>query len=70
MYEKLEAYKAKEGDCNLPQRYPADPQLGRWVKMQKEQYRQPGHGTLATGDRLEKLRQLGAIDDWGCVLTS
>jgi len=50
----------------VPQGYATDLQLGRWVQRQKGQYKKPGHGNLA-GDRLDKLRELGAIADWAKV---
>jgi hypothetical protein len=31
--EELKAYEAEHGDCLVPQRYPANPQLGAWVRF-------------------------------------
>ena len=37
---RLIAYRdANEGDCNVPQTWKKDPQLGIWVKNQKAQLR-------------------------------
>ena len=30
-FQKLQAYKLKNGDCKVPKKYLPDPQLGRWV---------------------------------------
>jgi hypothetical protein len=32
---KLEAYKQRHGDCNVPQGWAEDPPLGRWVREQR-----------------------------------
>jgi hypothetical protein len=32
---KLAVYKAAHGDCNVPQRWAGDPQLGVWVSYQR-----------------------------------
>jgi len=36
MYERLSAYKQKHGNVRVPTRYEADPRLGRWVKVQRQ----------------------------------
>ena len=58
---RLAAYKAEHGDCNVPQGWPEDPKLGRWVSMQREGKRQldrsePSGGmTAARAAKLESL---------------
>ena len=37
MFERLQSYKEKHGDCLVPQSYSEDPQLGRWVQNQRLQ---------------------------------
>ena len=37
-YNELLQYKAIHNHCNVPNEYPANPQLGRWVKRQRHQY--------------------------------
>ena len=32
-YDQLVDYQAEHGDCNVPQRFAANPELGRWVKV-------------------------------------
>ena len=40
MYERLVGYKTKHnGNTRVPNRYWKDPQLGRWVSMQRNNYR-------------------------------
>ena len=38
MYNKLQAYKLKNGTCNVPKRYLSDPKLGHWVRNLWIQY--------------------------------
>ena len=35
MFARLEKYKEKNGDCLVPNRYRADPQLGNWGKSRR-----------------------------------
>ena len=34
-FQQLVEYKRVHGDCNVPQRYKANPQLGTWVITQR-----------------------------------
>ena len=52
-FEELAAYKLENGDCNVPQKYPANPQLGKWVTHQRER-----KGSLSD-DRKKRLEDLG-----------
>jgi hypothetical protein len=36
MYIALEAYKQKNGDCRVPQKYRPNPQLGQWVSTNRK----------------------------------
>ena len=38
-YEQLVAFQEEHGHCRVPGRYPANPKLGMWVKLQREDYR-------------------------------
>lgn len=59
MYEKLLEFKKKNGHCNVPDRWPEDPQLGRWVGKQRTK-RNRG---LLSNKRIERLNKIGFIWD-------
>lgn len=63
MYERLRVYKEANGTCNVPNRYPKDPQLGFWVSTQRRQYRVLTSGgstsSALTVQRAQKLMNLG-----------
>ena len=60
-YDELKKYKAKYGDCNVPQRWKENPQLGRWVSTQRDQYRlyQEGKKSPMTEERIQALEDIG-----------
>ena len=37
-YQRLTAFKKKHGHCEVPQKYPLDPQLAQWVRKQRSDY--------------------------------
>ena len=55
LFRRLQAYKKKNGDCQVPGRYNKDPQLGRWVLWQRQLFKK---GKLRT-DRKKRLESLG-----------
>jgi hypothetical protein len=60
--ERLAAYKARHGDCNVPKRWAEDRQLGAWVSTQRTRKRklhggEPGGNMPAA--RAAKLEALG-----------
>ena len=56
MLKRLQAYQQEhDGSCNVPYRYPPDPQLGRWVSEQCERYNK---GLLAK-ERCDQLEAIG-----------
>ena len=55
MLAELATYKQAYGDCNVPQRWPANPKLGKWCSQQRMAC---GNNMLAT-DRVKKLREIG-----------
>lgn len=57
MYERLQKYKRKHGDCDVPSSYPADPNLANWVANQRHRKKM---GSLST-DRVQKLNSVGFI---------
>jgi len=60
-FEELKAFKAKYGDCLVPQRYPPNPQLGTWVNTQRRHYRlmKDGKHSSMTEDRVQALEDIG-----------
>merc|ERR1719183_1368598 len=55
MFKRLLAYKKENGHCNVPQRYPQDPQLGQWIKNQRQNYK---NGKLME-ERFDQLETIG-----------
>ena len=39
MFTELQRYKERVGDCNVPQKFPENPRLGRWVAHQQRDLR-------------------------------
>jgi len=55
MFGRLQAFKAREGHVDVPQKYPADPTLGNWCNMQRAS---KNKGALSA-DRIAKLEGVG-----------
>ncbi|GAX12638.1 hypothetical protein FisN_13Lh106 [Fistulifera solaris] len=64
-YKELLAFHAQYGHAAVPHTYPPNPQLARWVKRQRRQYklREDGKSTTMTAERLEMLSSVGFIWD-------
>merc|ERR1712151_969840 len=62
-YNKLKIFKQSNGHCRVT-RYRDDPQLGRWVKNQRDKYRifREGKKSPLTPDRIELLEAINF--DW------
>ena len=60
-YEELKQYRSKFGDCNVPQKWGDNPQLGQWVNTQRQQYRlyKEGKDSCMTEERIKKLNDIG-----------
>lgn len=60
---KLQQYKKKYGNCNVPSRYKDDPPLGRWVGTRRQAYKQIQQGekpkALLSQTMIEKLDEMG-----------
>mmetsp|Transcript_61472 Transcript_61472/g.150445 ORF Transcript_61472/g.150445 Transcript_61472/m.150445 type:complete len:320 (+) Transcript_61472:272-1231(+) len=62
-YAELVAYKEQHGDTKVPQHFPENKALGKWVAKQREQYKlkQKGKHSFLTADREEKLNTIGFV---------
>lgn len=58
-------YREKHGDCLVPHTYKPNPQLARWVKRQRRQYKLKldGKPSTMTNDRLEILNEINFVWD-------
>ena len=57
MFGRLATYKREHGDCNVPDDYNADPQLGTWVGKQRSK------GSKLSADKIQRLETLGFVWD-------
>ena len=55
MLDTLVAYKEEFGDCNVPRKYSANPQLVSWVSSQRRSMKKD----RLSPERIKKLNQLG-----------
>ena len=64
-HAELEQYKAKYGNCNVPQGWSENPQLANWVTTQRAQYRlyQEGKQSSMTEEKIAKLERIGFVWD-------
>ena len=66
---ELIEFKREHGNCNVPQRYDANPQLGNWVMTQRQAFKKYiADGTLPLDDkvtvkRFNKLQDIGFVWD-------
>ena len=62
-FEELKDYRKKYGNCNVPQRYQQNKQLGIWVNHQRTQHKkfQNGEYSTMTKERIAKLRSIGFV---------
>ncbi|CAJ1947833.1 unnamed protein product [Cylindrotheca closterium] len=58
---ELRAYRAENGDCNVPATYQVNRKLAAWVKCQRRQYKlyQEGKPSTLTADRVAALNRMG-----------
>jgi hypothetical protein len=59
-FQELKTYKSTFGNCMVPQRYQANPQLGTWVHTQRRQYKLMIEGKKSSMTR-EKAQALDSI---------
>ena len=50
VFNQLEEYKAKHGDCLVPSRYEENYKLGKWVETQRYEYTKLQRVSLQTGE--------------------
>jgi len=69
-FQELKIYKDTFGNCMVPQRYQANPQLGTWVHTQRRQYKLmiEGKKSSMTRDKAQSLDSLGFF--WAAKVTS
>ena len=60
-YEELKQFKCREGHCNVPQRFSENQSLGKWVKVQRTQYKNmtEGKSSHITELRIQLLEDIG-----------
>ena len=68
-FQQLCEYKVQSGHCLVPQRYSANPTLGRWVSYQRAHYKlyQEGKPSNMSEERIRELESIGF--DWGKTKT-
>jgi hypothetical protein len=54
-------FKEEFGHCLVPNKYPANPKLGRWVMNQRSNYKfyQEGKPSPMSADRIRELENVG-----------
>jgi hypothetical protein len=61
----LITYNEEVGDCNVPQRYSANPSLGRWCKEMRGAYKKIQKGQTPRSNlsqkRIERLNEIGFL---------
>jgi predicted secreted Zn-dependent protease len=63
--ERLEAYNAVHGDCNIPARWAEDPSLGQWANRQRWSKKKFDRGEPSEGMTAERAARLTALClDW------
>ena len=59
MFAALRAYKQNHRDCNVPQRWKDNPELGEWCSTQRRAYK----GNKLSSDHITQLEHLGFVWD-------
>mmetsp|Transcript_8640 Transcript_8640/g.13325 ORF Transcript_8640/g.13325 Transcript_8640/m.13325 type:complete len:350 (+) Transcript_8640:211-1260(+) len=64
-YLEIEQYKMQHNHCLVPHSYPENPELARWVKRQRYQYKlfRQGKPTSMSRERIEMLEKIGFVWD-------
>jgi len=66
-FNELKTYKKKHGDCLVPQRYEQNPKLGRWVSVQRKEYKKllNGENAFITEERIDQLNEIDFVWEVG-----
>ncbi|KAJ1639549.1 hypothetical protein T492DRAFT_577550, partial [Pavlovales sp. CCMP2436] len=61
MFEQLKGYKQLKGDCIVPEGWPDNPQLAKWVQRQRQEAKNLNEGKKAKIDheRISELEDIG-----------
>ena len=59
-FNQLKEYKEKHGDCDVPQRYKANPQLGMWANNQRSIHNKTKKGKLSPV-QIKSLEDIGFV---------
>ncbi len=59
MFAALVTFKTQHGHCNVPYRYAENPQFGRWVGRQRQDYKKD----KLSAEHIERLEELGFVWD-------
>lgn len=61
MFEQLNAYKERMGNCNVPHNFDCPTALAKWAAYQRSEYKRfkTGRDSLLTLDKIGKLKELG-----------
>merc|ERR1712176_1467024 len=58
--QELQEYHRTHGHCRVPQQYPQNPSLGRWVNKMRSEFKkwENGKQSSMTAERIAKLNNL------------
>ena len=61
MFSPLVLFKSQHGHCDVPQSFPENPKLGRWVGTQRREHRKKKNGEPSniTDYRIKRLEDIG-----------
>lgn len=62
-FEELQEYKKIKGNCLVPMRYAENPQLGRWIEVQRKEWKkvQNNEKSSLTAEHIQKLEEIGFV---------